>query len=709
MKHRILKNEVEPMKPTLACLVAALILSLAANAPALINPAVQPGHLFDLYDQVFAATVERVDGKGLTVELKVEDAAKGALPYDRISVTGGEPERLNEVLSLEKGQRVVVFAGRQRPLSRQRDALYYLGGGTWHKARAGEAPSSAAWTLVGNADDGLEAGSADIMFGVFNGAVDNLWRMMRDRAAGRAYFPATPFTRFSAHRIGTLPTGVGGVGLCDVDGDGRLDLIATSSAGCRVFVQAGDGTFEDRSKASGIAEVQAHSIGIADVDGDGNVDLLLDGSLYLCRDGAHVRDGMLPELMKVRSAAFVELNHDGFPDVLVSLEGGGLRAFLNPFGSVASGGGTRAVATADDGGTRAVASAPDGEPVVRGGDGAPPSTETPATAFLDVTATVGLDVLDGQTGYFETGDWNGDGRTDILYLGGPGALLLRTDEGFDQRPLAEEGEEPTYATAAIAPVVDPSRNAAFILMADGKRLIEERGNDFDDITRYGNEIQDDVPGLRMALVEDLNADGTLDLHAFNGTTGSPDFYLDNRGYGSFMLPEKYRAGLWPGEVCRALAKGGAAAGDVTGDGANDLLVGGADGSLWLLINETLADRAEKAAPETLRDERKRIEARSVTVIPQGTKGIVGAWVRLRHAERGVVAARQLAGNVGVGCAPPHRVVLTVREPGDYEVEVAFADGRVHREAVSLAADGPRHRTLRVPRQQSAGVPVDTPP
>lgn len=191
-------------------------------------------------------------------------------------------------------------------------------------------------------------------------------------------------------------------------------------------------------------------------------------------------------------------------------------------------------------------------------------------------------------------------------------------------------------------------------------------------------------------------DGTLDIHAFSGAAGSPDFFINNRGYGSFMLPEKYEAGLFPAFVHNNLGKRGVATGDVTGDGANDLFIAGVDGSLWLLVNQTLAHRRDQAEKGTVLDERKRISSRSVTVALEGPRGVTGAWLRLRDGEGHLVAARQIAGNVNVGSSGPHQVTFTVREPGPHRLEVVWSHGARLEKDIDLSAGTERHRLLRIP-------------
>jgi hypothetical protein len=77
----------------------------------------------------------------------------------------------------------------------------------------------------------------------------------------------------------------GGVACGDYDGDGWLDLFAVrGNIGPNLlFHNRGDGTFEERASAAGVADAGSYAgPTFADVDGDGRLDLLVlgvDGTL----------------------------------------------------------------------------------------------------------------------------------------------------------------------------------------------------------------------------------------------------------------------------------------------------------------------------------------------------------------------------------------------------------------------------------------------
>jgi hypothetical protein len=130
------------------------------------------------------------------------------------------------------------------------------------------------------------------------------------------------------------PNLAGGSIFDDFTGDGLPDLFTTSldaELGASLFVNRGDGTFDDRSKAAGLGDqVYALNVTRADFDNDGNLDvLLLRGgwevplrlSLLRNKGGGSFDDitvaAGLAEPIATESAAWGDYDNDGYVDVFV--------------------------------------------------------------------------------------------------------------------------------------------------------------------------------------------------------------------------------------------------------------------------------------------------------------------------------------------------------------------------------------------------------
>ena len=140
-----------------------------------------------------------------------------------------------------------------------------------------------------------------------------------------------------ASRVGLVSRGpnlAGGSVFDDFTGDGLPDLFTSSlntDRGASLFVNRGDGTFEDRSDSAGLGEqVYALNVTRADFDNDGNLDvLLLRGGwekplrLSLLRnkgDGAFddlTVAGGLGMPIATESAAWGDYDNDGWVDLFV--------------------------------------------------------------------------------------------------------------------------------------------------------------------------------------------------------------------------------------------------------------------------------------------------------------------------------------------------------------------------------------------------------
>ena len=132
----------------------------------------------------------------------------------------------------------------------------------------------------------------------------------------------------------------GGACMDDFDGDGRLDIVASSwglTDQVRFFHNRGDGTFEDRTVAAGLTGIVSGLNTIhADVDGDGDLDLLILRGAWLGVGGHHpnsllrndgkghftdvtAQAGLLTE-HPTQTAAFADFDRDGDLDLFVGNE-----------------------------------------------------------------------------------------------------------------------------------------------------------------------------------------------------------------------------------------------------------------------------------------------------------------------------------------------------------------------------------------------------
>jgi hypothetical protein len=203
----------------------------------------------------------------------------------------------------------------------------------------------------------------------------------------------------------------------DFTGDGRPDLFTTSldaELGASLYVNRGDGTFEDRSASAGLADqVYALNVTRADIDNDGDLDvLLLRGAwerkmrLSLLRnrgdgrfDDVTVSAG-LAEPISTEAAAWGDYDNDGWVDVFVCGE------FIPPIDNLP---------------------ANQRDPRNRGrlyrnrGDG----------TFVDVAAAAGVAVEQCAKGSAWS-DYDGDGRLDLFVSNYVGPCRLFHNEGDGQ-------------------------------------------------------------------------------------------------------------------------------------------------------------------------------------------------------------------------------------------------------------------------------------
>ncbi|NQU24390.1 MAG: VCBS repeat-containing protein [Candidatus Nealsonbacteria bacterium] len=502
-----------------------------------------------------------------------------------------------------------------------------------------------------------QCASEDVMVGTFNGDSTRLAEMLADTKAGTAFFPAIPTVRLNRHvTIGTLPAGARGVAMFDLDGDGDLDVLACSESGIRAYLQGDSMKFTDATEELGLKGVAGISCALADVNGDGRSDLLIDTQLFLKGEDRFAR-ATLPDLAKdapLKVSSFVQLNDDGHADILLSHVEGGLKALLN-----------------------------DGK-----------------GNFTDATEKLGLadEACDaGGNGYFAPGDFNDDGRTDLYYATGKGLILVQDERGkfvplkhrlyFDYRcsPDYKPGKTGAGCFASIW------KQDSLDLVSPGDStlaIVADVGGEARDVSIDGNEIGLCASRQIATLAEDLNMDGYADLYTISRDENQRNQFHTNRGYGSFMEPTLYDPACF-GEAHDKGARG-VAAGDVNGDGMNDLLLGHTDGEITLVLSDVAAVRKPTEHP-TYHEE--KLQQTCVVSVTLKGRGVVGADVQLVDGNGKTTLRRTVGTQALTGCRCPDTVNLAVREPGDYTLRVRFANGTVKKEKLSIGETKHVSRTV----------------
>ena len=640
-------------------------LALLQSVEAVINPTLQPADLYRRHVRVVAGRMGAVDATAGAIELRIGETLKGERrsAEEIVVLQAGEEMRAEFQARMEKGgiAEGLPFAAFVGGASRRtaRNFMLYADG-----FFLGQMEDAARWNWTA-ADQRMEADdgrAVTTLAGTWNGATERLVELLRDIARERAYLPRRGYVKFQPDRLlDALDTQIPrGIALYDLDGDGRLDIYVAAERGSRIYLQTEPMAFT-RVERAWRHSARGRSVSVADVNLDGRPDILLDGRIFaqvLTSQGVVLAaTDWLPAdaHAHVKASAFVDHDRDGRPDVLISYstdEGGpgGLRAFIN-----------------------------------RGAD-----ADGQQRPFVEITRAIGLHaVAPGADGFFSIGDWNGDGRPAIWYGVGDGILLL-PDENGGYAPVEHDlrinfrtsGGEVGRSAAAFVPVFDVAREDLIVPVEAHWHIVANREGRPTDVTRYGGEISEGSFFHLATIAADFTMDGRKDLFTVSYRAGGVNKLLVNRGYGLFMDPQFYEfyGAIFEGP---ALTSGGwgVAAGDLNGDGAPDLVIGNMDGSLRILINDTLNQRTPVEHP--LEDVRVLLETRGFTVRVQGPKGVAGAQVSVRDREGEWVARDWVARPAGAGYWTPSEVYLSVRPPHrlPFTVSVAYSDGRVVEERI----------------------------
>jgi hypothetical protein len=388
-----------------------------------------------------------------------------------------------------------------------------------------------------------------------------------------------------AFALGSLPlaeTGRGprSVALGDLDGDGKLDIVAANDhdATASVLLGKGDGTFVPRVDFSTGAYPYPSSVALGDLDGDGNLDMVVakspesseaDSSLgvFLGKgDGTFAAMVEYPTGGGSQSLALGDLNGDGRLDVAttnfttstVSVLLGKGDGTLDSRADYPTGDHPRQLALGDldgDGKLDIVAAnlrASTVSVLLGSGDG----------AFADK--------VDYSTGNIPTslalGDLNRDGWLDIVTANQPlmyekstVSVLLGSGHGTFAEATSFPAENPLYWVTLADLDGDGTLD---LILASGAALTVQRGKG--DGTFAAAAYYPTSLGTQSLALGDLDHDGDLDLVVAISMDGASVMLGD--GSGAF-------SGSWalPTGIDRRMDTRLVALGDIDGDGMPDMV------------------------------------------------------------------------------------------------------------------------------------------
>jgi hypothetical protein len=405
----------------------------------------------------------------------------------------------------------------------------------------------------------------------------------------------------------------------DLNGDGHIDLVVRGSLGAdaTVYLGNGDGTFQNGVGYAGPHNIT--SVMLRDMDGDGHLDMVVtgfnntidilhgngDGTFATTSSGGTANGGPLPLLLAIadfnsdgildfatatengicmqlgkgnlaygppipysgspspNSAVMADFNRDGFEDFAEVAPGGIALIFGAAGGTLQSadvydlGEGAANLAVADfnsDSNPDIAVNTTQPAPVILLGKGSGKFT-VPALPGPPTNQPAGISIY--------TGDFNGDGKADLLLTNGspnPSATIFFGDgNGTFSAPVV-----PTISatpSTGVAVLGDFNHDGTTdIGVFDDQSLdilLGERTNTFNVESNF-------FPGLASsngAAVGDLNNDGKLDI-VFTQDSSNPLQILLGNGDGTFSLGHQLPANIFPQVM---------AAADLDGDGNSDIV------------------------------------------------------------------------------------------------------------------------------------------
>jgi hypothetical protein len=360
--------------------------------------------------------------------------------------------------------------------------------------------------------------------------------------------PATPAVTFidpvdiTRAAGSATPSAIGGLTLFDADNDGDLDLVDVAAEGTRLFRNDRGRFSDDTSRAfpGGLRGGAAMGAVAGDYDNDGRPDLFIvrDAAprlLHQKTNGAFEdATATLPPTPGARSAAFVDVDHDGDLDIVTA-------------GRVVQ--------------------------VLRNNGNA---------SFTDVTAAAGLERAAGAATAIAPGDFDNRRDVDLLFAGGGSqpALYRNMRDGSFRDSAAEMGL-PRTATGPALSAGDVNKDGYVDLFfgtanAPGTfALSDGRGG-------YRSQAApEDTRGAFASQFVDYDNDGLVDLVIMSPAGLRLFRNLGGEKWLNTSAPARTSA-IAPGEGAQFVAM---AIGDLDGDGDSDVIVRDSLGSVRWWTNE----------------------------------------------------------------------------------------------------------------------------
>jgi hypothetical protein len=349
----------------------------------------------------------------------------------------------------------------------------------------------------------------------------------------------------------------------DLNGDGRPDIAAVAQGAnfADTFFNDGSGTFQAAENVAPPTDVsyRGTAVASADLDGDGKLDLVATAPVPTANvsvilgtgGGAFAQPVSYTATGTPRSVAVADLNADGKPDVVTGNDDGTVSVMLNSGGAVlaspvnyaARSAGTEQVTIGDLNGdgkpdlavTNRLATASPAENVVAVLVNMGGGTFAPSTAAGPLSSVPGAAAI---------GDLNADGKADLVVVDVYGAtvsVLLGTGNGAFATPASYQlgtNSSMTYLVAVAIADLDGNGRPDLAVQVDGRAtVLLDTGNGAFAVGGSYPCSQYGVANGSIAIA-DLDGDGKADIVGPTLAEGGV-CVLYGSGGGAFRAPVNY--------------------------------------------------------------------------------------------------------------------------------------------------------------------------